>query len=87
MSEMNVREILNDDRIGTAEKLVLISLATHRDLVRGTSWPSHKTIARECAICKTSAVKRLKALETKGYIKIYRKSGMRNVYIINAPRE
>lgn len=67
-------------------KIVLLSLASYCNSA-GECWPSRETIARDTYVPLRSVVRAIQWLEEHGYIRIERRSGSSNFYIITCMEE
>lgn len=81
--------ILDDLRLKSAEKLILVTLCRYADAAGLSSPPSQRVISQCCGMTEYWARETLKALEERGYIKTTADSTFkhRRYQIMNWPQE
>ena len=64
-----------------ADRLMLLALADNAD-DRGLCWPGIPTLARKCAVHRSTVIRTLERLEAAGHLDVERRAGRVNVYRI-----
>ena len=63
-------------------QLVYAWLVRHRNRHTGACYPSYKKLAKECGVSRATIIKTLKQLEKERLIRVLRKSGSNNYYLL-----
>jgi DNA-binding transcriptional MocR family regulator len=63
-------------------QLVYAWLVRHRNRHTGACYPSYKKLAKECGVSRATIIKTLKQLEKERLIRVLKKSGSNNYYLL-----
>jgi len=72
--------LIREQELGTAEKMIAVVLANHRNNVELTCNPSMETIAKEAGCCRQTVWRAIGTLLKKGIIAIKTEPGQVNHY-------
>jgi hypothetical protein len=81
----DLRAVLADPDLSTAERMVMVSLILHRNGKTGRCDPSTYAMAAEAGASRFTIMRAIERLEASGLITCDRRNGARTAYVVHPP--